>query len=332
MGEFELIKRYFLPLWQQQGCGSVLVGPGDDCAVQRVPPGYDLVFSIDTLVEGVHFPRDYPPEYLAWRSLAVAASDLAAMGADPACFTLALTLPEAGEPWLRDFARGLGKAAASFGLALAGGDTTRGPLTLSLQVHGLVEQGRAISRSGAQPGDLVVVSGTLGDAGAALEYLDGDLESYLEPTGNPDTAESSADQQFVLECYHHPVPRLALGAALREVATAAIDISDGLQADLGHILAASAVGARVDSARVPLSPALVRLKGSAAVQFALQSGDDYELCVTLPEAGWAQLPSAITQQLTVIGVIEPEPGLRIDGTEVMSDSESSGFDHFRRSV
>ncbi|WP_100641370.1 thiamine-phosphate kinase [Marinobacter salexigens] len=316
MGEFELIRQYFLPLVRPHGSHSVVVGPGDDCAVQNIPFGSDLVFSIDTLVEGVHFPVDYCPDYLGWRALAVAASDLAAMGAEPACFTLALTLPEADESWLRDFALGLGRAADSFGLTLAGGDTTRGPLTLSLQVHGLVEEGRAIRRSGARAGDLIVVSGTLGDAGAALDYLG---------SCNP-----AADEQHVLERYHHPEPRLKLGVALRHLATAAIDVSDGLLADLNHILEASSVGASIERARVPVSQPLARLKDSAAIEYALHSGDDYELCATIPETRWAKAPESLKQQLTVIGVIESAIGLRLDGAEVVSGSEATGFDHFRR--
>jgi thiamine-monophosphate kinase len=316
MNEFELIRQYFMPLARLYDSRSVVLGPGDDCAVQRVLPGSELVFSIDTLVEGVHFPLNYRPDYLGWRALAVAASDLAAMGADPACFTLALTLPEADEAWLRDFACGLGKAAESFGLVLAGGDTTRGPLVLSLQVHGLAPIGAAIRRSGAKPGDLVVVSGTLGDAGAALGYLDS-----LSP---------SKDEAYVLERYHHPEPRLTLGAALRSLASAAIDVSDGLLADLGHILEASSVGASIESARVPVSPALTRLKGPEAQEYALRTGDDYELCATIPEARWADAPSLLKQQLTVIGVIEQTPGLRLDGTAVLSESDAAGFDHFRR--
>lgn len=326
MGEFELIRQYFMPLARVHGPHSVVLGPGDDCAVQRVPPGFDLVFSIDTLVEGVHFPRNYRPDYLAWRTLAVAASDLAAMGADPSCFTLALTLPEASESWLREFAGGLGEAAKSFGLTLAGGDTTRGPLTLSVQVHGLVEQGSAICRSGARPGDLVVVSGSLGDAGAALDYLlaNGSLGAggYIEPQ------DPLKDEQHVLDRYHHPRPRLKLGQALRHVASAAIDISDGLLADLNHILEASSAGASIERASIPVSPALTRLKGSEAADYALQSGDDYELCATIAEATWASAPPLLKQEFTVIGVIDSAPGLRLDGTAVMSGSGASGFDHF----
>ena len=315
MGEFELIRRYFLPLAGRRESGSLILGPGDDCAIQRIPAGRDLVFSVDALVEGVHFPRNYRPDYLGWRALAAAASDLAAMGADPECFTLALTLPAVDEQWLEDFSMGLRKASEAFGLELAGGDTTSGPLTLSLQVHGTVEQGAGIRRSGARPGDLIAVSGTLGDAGAALDYLS-------EPA-------PSADMLAVLERYHHPWPRLDLACAIRQYANAAVDISDGLLADLGHILSASGVGARIESARMPLSPALVRLKGEKALDCALRSGDDYELCLCFSRENWERAPESLKRQLTVIGFVEAEPGLYLDGVDCGLEAVPAGFDHFR---
>ena len=315
MGEFELIRRYFLPRAGWQESGSLILGPGDDCAIQRIPAGRDLVFSVDALVEGVHFPRNYRPEYLGWRALAVAASDLAAMGADPECFTLALTLPAADEQWLEDFSKGLRSASEAFGLVLAGGDTTSGPLTLSLQVHGTVEQGAGVRRSGARPGDLIAVSGTLGDAGAALDYLS-------EPA-------PSADMLAVLERYHHPWPRLDLAVAIRQYASAAIDISDGLLADLGHILAASRVGARIESARLPLSPALSRLKGDKAADYALRSGDDYELCLCFSPENWELASESLKSQLTVVGFVEAEPGLYLDGVDCSTEAVPAGFDHFR---
>lgn len=318
MGEFELIRRFFLPLSADPDCGQVLLGIGDDCAVQRVPAGQDLVFSVDTMVEGVHFPQSYRPDLLGWRALAAAASDLAAMGAAPVCFTLALTLPEANEPWLEAFARGLASASAAFGLPLAGGDTTRGPLTLTLQVHGTVPSGCAIRRSGARVGDLVCVSGSLGDAGAALAYLD---ESA--PT---------EDMLAVLDRYHHPEPRLAAGQALRGIATAAIDISDGLLADLGHLLAASGTGARVEVSKLPLSAPLRRLKGPDAMHCALYSGDDYELCVTVVPELWSRAPESLKALFTVIGVVEQEPGVRLSGVVQADVQAGAGFDHFRRSV
>lgn len=315
MGEFELIRRYFLPLTRQGDSGTLILGPGDDCAIQRIPASRDLVFSVDTLVEGVHFPHNYCPEHLAWRALAVAASDLAAMGAEPECFTLALTLPKVDEPWLDGFARGLKTASEAFGLDLAGGDTTSGPLTLSLQVHGTVEAGTSLRRSGARPGDIIAVSGTLGDAGAALDYL-----------SNPDP---SVDMVSVLEKYHRPRPRLDLGKAVRGLASAAIDISDGLLADLGHILDASGVGARIEGVRLPLSAAITRLKGNRALDYALRSGDDYELCLCFSPENWALAPDSVKNQLSVIGSVEAEPGLYLDGTDCAAANQSSGFDHFR---
>jgi thiamine-monophosphate kinase len=316
MGEFELIRQFFQPLAAAGGSSQLLLGPGDDCAIQRVPPGRDLVFSVDTLVEGVHFPERYSPFNLGWRSLAVAASDLAAMGAAPVCFTLALTLPEANEDWLSDFAEGLAKASATFGIALAGGDTTRGPLTLSLQVHGTVNEGEALRRNGAAPGDLICVSGTLGDAGAALAFLD---------------APSPSDTEWaVLEQYHFPQPRLTLGQQLVGYASAAIDVSDGLLADLQHILDASNVGAHVQVNKVPTSAALRNLEGNKAVNLALTAGDDYQLCVTIAPEQWARLPGAVQAELTVIGQIEASPGMRLDGGQ--ENVQTQGFDHFGRTV
>ncbi len=318
MGEFELIRRYFAPLAQAARRGAdgsgLLLGPGDDCAIQRVPAGHDLVFSVDTLVEGVHFPFDYSPRYLGWRALAVAVSDLAAMGAQPVCFTLALTVPQANAYWLQEFAAGLAQGSTEFGIVLAGGDTTRGPLALSLQVHGTLPQGQALRRSGAGVGDLVCVSGQLGDAGAALDFLQ---------QTTPD-----ADAASVLQRYHHPRPQLELGQALLTVASAAIDISDGLHADLLHVLQASGVGATIDLAAVPVSEPLRRLKGEQAASFAIQSGDDYELCVTVPESRWAKANEWLKQQLTIIGQVEAEPGLRLKQGAGMVCSQRSGFDHF----
>ena len=312
MGEFELIRQFFQPLADHARTDQLLLGPGDDCAIQRVPPGHDLVFSVDTLVEGVHFPERYSPFYLGWRALAVATSDLAAMGAQPVCFTLALTLPKAEEAWLSGFADGLAKASADFGIALAGGDTTRGPLAVSIQVHGTVAEGGGLRRTGARPGDLVCVSGTLGDAGAALAFLN--------------LAEPSAIQQAVLSQYHFPYPRLTLGQQLTGYASAAIDVSDGLLADLQHILQASCVGALIDADKVPMSPALTELKGEEAIGLALTAGDDYQLCVTLPPGQYARLPANVQAELAVIGQIETKSGLRLAGER--GHWQKPGFDHF----
>jgi|SRR5690554_2294541 len=316
MGEFELIRRFFQPLANKAMTDQLVLGPGDDCAIQRIPEGRDLVFSVDTLVEGVHFPAHYSPFCLGWRALAVATSDLAAMGATPVCFTLALTLPSANQEWLAEFARGLSKASDTFGLALAGGDTTRGPLTLSIQVHGTVERGDAIRRCGARPGDLVCVSGPLGAAGAALDFLDADAPGL--------------DEQAVLARYHFPEPRLVLGQQLAGKASAAIDISDGLLADLQHILDQSGVGGELDASKIPMLPELNRLKGAAALNLALTAGDDYELCVTIAPDQYAALAPEVQGGLIVIGRIQQEPALRVIGVDMAG--LAAGFDHFGRSV
>ncbi|WP_379944977.1 thiamine-phosphate kinase [Marinobacter sp. LM1] len=313
MGEFELIRRYFQPLADGSGQDQLLLGPGDDCAIQRVSPGLDLVFSVDTLVEGVHFPSDYSPDYLGWRALAVAVSDLAAMGASPVCFTLALTLPDANQGWLKPFSEGLARASKAFGIALAGGDTTRGPLTISIQVHGTVESGRALYRSGAKPGDLICVSGTLGAAGAALDYL-------AAPAPSP-------AQLALLSRYHFPQPRLSLGQQLAGCASSAIDISDGLLADLGHILDASGAGARIDTGRIPMMAELVALKGENARDLALGAGDDYELCITIPPETFGTLDASVACELTVIGEITSEPGLQLSGPV---SGVIQGYEHFGR--
>jgi thiamine-monophosphate kinase len=311
MGEFELIRRYFLPLSRAGKHPAVLLGPGDDCAIQRVGEGQDLVFSVDTLVQGVHFPAEYSPEKLGWRCLAVAASDLAAMGADPVCFTLAMTLPDADADWLHRFSAGLSEASRQFDLDLAGGDITKGPLTLTLQVHGTVASGSAIRRSGAKPGEVICVSGTLGDAGAALELLDVALPTH--------------QQAQILKHYHAPQPMLALGRSLRGVASAAVDISDGLIADLDHLLEASGVGGRIDPDRLPLSDALIALRPDA-IDLALYAGDDYQLCITLPENSLEALPSSVRDQLTVIGQVEDPKGLRFQGDS--RPLRKQGYDHF----
>ncbi|WP_372972634.1 thiamine-phosphate kinase [Marinobacter sp.] len=313
MGEFELIRRLFRPLAEATRQDGLLLGPGDDCAIQRVPPGQDLVFSVDTLVEGIHFPLRYDPELLGWRALAVAVSDLAAMGADPVCYTLALTLPEADEARVGALVSGLQEASLSFGIALAGGDITRGPLTLTLQVHGTVPQGQGILRSGARPGDLVAVTGPLGGAAAALDWLDA---PYPPESAKP-----------LLDCYHHPIPQVDLGRQLRGVVSAAIDISDGLAADLGHILAASGVGARLEAAAIPRQHGVAE----ATLEQALYGGDDYQLCVTLPAGELARLPWDVASKLHVIGEICRAEGLYLQHADGPRESlvPGTGYDHFK---
>lgn len=300
MSEFALIRTHFARLGVERG--DVVLGVGDDCALLRVPPDQELAVSIDTLVAGVHFLADVDPEALGHKCLAVGLSDLAAMGAEPAWATLALTLPAEDPAWLGAFAAGFDALARAHGVALVGGDTTRGPLSITVQVHGLVPAGRAIRRSGARPGDLVCVSGTLGDAGLALRGL---------LAGEPVAA-------FLRARLERPTPRLALGLALRGRATAMIDISDGLLADLGHILEESgarsgalgpqSLGAEIRLADLPLSPPLRAHLDGTPYDWALPlaSGDDYELCFTLPPdqlASLAALSRRLDCPLTPIGHI-----------------------------
>ncbi|PAV24586.1 thiamine-phosphate kinase [Tamilnaduibacter salinus] len=313
MDEFELIRRFVDPVARATRNEAVRLGPGDDGAIQSVPAGYELVFSIDTMVAGVHFPNAYPGHCLATRALGAAVSDLAAMGADPVCFTLSLTLPHSDEAFLSSFFQSLSDRAQALGVALAGGDVTAGPLSVSVQAHGQVPAGAAITRGGAKPDQLVVVSGTLGDAAGALDMLDRDRPNEY--------------QGALLARYHRPEPRLALGQRLRSMATAAVDVSDGLLADLGHLLVASGCGATIDASAVPCSDALLRCAGQGAGVLALTGGDDYELCFTLPEVQWSDELSE-TVPLTVIGRTHPAPGLDVVNRPPGLNRAMTGYDHF----
>ena len=320
MNEFDLIARYFNQpaLTGQPGCeGGVVVGIGDDCAVVSVPDGLQLVQSIDTLVEGVHFPAGIDPALLGWRALAVSVSDLAAMGAKPHSFFLALTLPKADTVWLEGFCQGIADLAKRCGIPLIGGDTTRGPLTVSLHVQGIVSVDSALKRNGARPGDTVYVSGTLGDAGGALPLV-------LQGAGISDG--KNVSESVLLERYYRPQPRLALGQWLAEQgATAAIDISDGLLGDIGHILRASGCGAALNSDALPLSEALCAVyPEKQACSLALTAGDDYELCFTAPAATIAEHQAPVP--IVAIGTIVEQPGIRLDGQLI--DPAEGGFRHF----
>ncbi len=302
--EFDLIYRHFASL----GTGpAVALSVGDDCAILRLAPTERLATSVDTVVEGIHFPEDMFPEDLAFRAVSVAASDLAAMGARPIGMTVALTLPEADDFWLHSFSQGLAQAVTAYDLPLVGGDTTRGPLTITVQVLGALPDDQALLREGARSGDAVYVSGTLGDAAGALAFLNGDWQPA------PDAAE------YLLERYHRPRARIALGLELLGQATAAIDISDGLLADAGHIAAASGVGIRLDPEALPISEALSSHGDREKIlKWALSGGDDYELCFTLPaESG---VPAGCTRVGTVVDGDGVETGLNIDF--------AAGYQHF----
>ncbi|GAB3377047.1 thiamine-phosphate kinase [Spongiibacter taiwanensis] len=321
LSEFELIERFFRrgvnASRPASAPSTVSLGIGDDCAILTPPPGEQLLISVDTLVEGVHFPKAFHPADLARRALAVCVSDLAACGAQPAAYTLALTLPEVSEAWLAPFAEALHQAGADFGMALIGGDTTKGPLTLSFQVMGFAPAGAALLRSGAEVGDNIYVSGYLGEARAALNWLD-------QPQLN-------GHQAQLMQRYLAPQPRLALGLALRGVASAAVDISDGLAADLGHILAASQVGATLHSERLPVSPALRGEAGEQALEYALGGGDDYELCFTAPPPHHEQvlaISQTIGLPIHLVGHIEADSGLRCLNDNGQLRSLPGGYQHF----
>lgn len=321
LSEFGIIEQYFT---RAGGRADVRVGVGDDAAIVRVPPGHELVIATDTIVDGVHFPEGLDAADIGYRALAVNLSDLAAMGAEPAWASLALTMPAVDEDWLAGFAAGFFELADRHGVQLIGGDTTRGPLSVTVTIQGFVEQGRAVLRSGARAGDLIVVSGTLGDAAAGLAELS---EESGRQTLNPATA-AALKSRFL-----RPTPRLALGRFLGNFAHSAIDVSDGFAADLGHILTSSGVGAIVQIADLPVSAELRQAVGDrSAVDIAVNGGDDYELCVTIPVEAWEQGRSWAEQnglRLTCVGRIEPTPGLRLiagDGSQVIH--HSSGYRHF----
>lgn len=307
----------------RQGAG-VITGIGDDCAVLQVPAGQQLVVSIDTLVEGTHFLPDTPPAEVANRLLGAAVSDLAAAAATPAWLTLALTLPEADPHWLEPFAAALAQRADELGISLVGGDTTRGAtLTLSAQVHGLVAEGQALLRSGAQVGDRILVSGTLGDSRGGLETL-------LQPLPVDDRV------QYLQQRFYRPEPRIELARRLRPHVHAGLDISDGLLADLNHLLEASGVGAEIERDRVPCSDALRQTYPQQAVDWALSGGEDFELCLSVAaEQAGACIAAAQTLGigLTEVGRMTAERGLRVlDAEGRVIEGLVQGYDHFKEST
>jgi thiamine-monophosphate kinase len=309
-GEFDLIARIAAALPCRRR--DVLAGPGDDGAILRPPRAGHLVQTVDTCIGGVHFPDELDAADIGWRSLAVNLSDLAAMGAEPGWALLSLSMPRADDDWIDAFARGFGELASKWDVDLVGGDMTRGPLSVTVALTGFVPRDEALRRSGAKPGDGIWVTGTLGaGAGGLAAWRRGDLE---------------AAGGFV-----RPEPRLEEGRALRGLASAAIDISDGLAADLGHVLEASGVGAVVQLEAIPLAASARRDGADAGLRMALHGGDDYQLCFTVPKkkekavakaaAGWAAKPSRI-------GQIRKEPGLTLEllGREI--ELEGGGWDHF----
>ena len=320
LGEFELIERFFAHRGPQRR--DVSLGIGDDAALVRVPAGTELVVTVDTIVAGVHFPAVASPADIGYRVMAVNLSDIAAMGAIPAWATLALTLPAAEESWLEGFCSTFFALCSAHDVMLIGGDTTSGPLSVTVQIMGHVPIGKALKRSGARVGDLIVVSGHVGDAAAGLELL------------QQRAVTESRQRDELIARFLRPEPRIALGLAMRDVASAAIDISDGLAADLTHILESSGVGAHLDLDSLPLSEALTAsFDSQRALELGLGGGDDYELCLTVSPQR-ARLLSGVAASvgcpLTRVGIIETRPGLRCMRGGISVTPAQLGYQHFSR--
>jgi thiamine-monophosphate kinase len=311
--EFEIIRRYFKR--QQPQREDVIAGIGDDAALLQVPADSELVVCMDTLVAGVHFPESTTAAAIGHKALAVNLSDLAAMGATPAWATLSLTLPDDDPVWLESFSQGFFRLADRYNVQLVGGDTTRGPLSVTVQAHGFVPEGGALRRQGAQAGDCIYVTGTLGDAGLALRL--------------GDQADPVLQQRL-----DYPEPRITAGQLLRDVASAAIDISDGLLADLGHLLEADGLGASINIDDLPRSVALTAATREQAsfYELPLSAGDDYELCFTVAERDCHEMEAALSSQsigFTAIGVIERESGIHCrKANGDLYHAATDGYQHF----
>lgn len=313
--EFGLIERFFAGRGLINPCSTL--GIGDDCALLRVPDDRELAVTTDTMVENVHFFPGADPGWLGHKLLAVNLSDLAGMGAQPVAATLALTLPAVDTAWLEPFSSGFMQLARKFSLDLIGGDTTSGPLVLTVQAMGLVPAGAVLRRATARTGDLIYVTGELGDAGLGLKVCQGF---------------ASDDPADALRRLHRPEPRIAAGLALRNIASACIDISDGLASDLGHILRTSGVGASIDWDRLPFSPAVTDyIARTGDWQMPLTAGDDYELCFTIPPEQEAMLAARLQDlhcSCRQIGSIEASPGLRLRKAGREVPLKGRGYEHF----
>ncbi len=322
LGEFELIQRFFMRRHAARGARSgVILGIGDDAAVLALPPETELVAAVDTIVAGRHFPEGTDARSIGHRALAVNLSDIAAMGATPAWATLALTMPGVDTAWMERFSAGFLDLADASGVALVGGDTTRGPLTVSVQILGHVPRGTALRRSGARAGDLLAVTGTLGDAGAGLHFVT-----------TPPTAETRLAALELIRRFDYPTPRVRLGLAARGIATAAVELSDGLIGDLPKLAQASGLAAQVAVDRLPLSEAMrAAVPATLARDWALAAGDDYELLLAVPAPRYAELAAEADQlnlTLTTIGELGAGDGVTwsLNGREFVPGVR--GWDHF----
>ncbi|MCT7940838.1 thiamine-phosphate kinase [Shewanella holmiensis] len=318
MKEFQLIEQFFKNKGQKRR--DVMLGIGDDCALVQPAEGKVIAISCDTLVEGVHFFADMPAHALGYKSLAVNLSDLAAMGAEPAWMTLALSLPDVNQQWLADFSSGLFEAAEYYGVALVGGDTTRGPRCINVTINGQVPKGKALKRSGAKIGDWVFVTGSLGDSALGLDMLRN--KQVIKPE----------HKEYLLNRHYYPTPRVLAGQALRGLASSAIDLSDGLVSDLSHILKASNVGAVIDANAIPLSSSLTESVGAEqALAYALTGGEDYELLFTVPEAQRGAIDTALLHagvKFVKIGQICSGNKIKFTLDGQPFTPEFKGFEHF----
>ncbi|WP_025821142.1 thiamine-phosphate kinase [Shewanella marina] len=318
MKEFQLIEHYFKS--HRQPRKDVLIGIGDDCALVYPSPEQAIAISCDTLVEGTHFFPNIPAAALGYKSLAVSLSDLASMGAQPAWFTLALTMPKVDSDWLEAYSNGLFEAADYYGIALVGGDTTRGPLAITITVQGLMPKDKALTRSGAKVGDWLYVTGTLGDSALGLDLLRGKQQA------------ATSDYDYLVNRHYKPTPRVLAGHCLRGLASSCIDLSDGLVSDIKHILKASTVGAVVDVDAVPLSPQLSGcVDQHQALSYALSGGEDYELMFTVAEANRGPLEKSLIENgvhFTKIGQISAGNELQLQQQGKAYNVSHLTFEHF----
>ncbi len=315
LNEFSLIEKYFADTGRTQFRSKL--GQGDDAAILEVPPGMQAVMSMDTLNSGVHFPADTRAADIAYKALAVSLSDLAAMAATPAWFMLSLSLPEVDEIWLNEFSSSLKQLAETYQIELIGGDTCRGPLSITIQITGLVSQDRYVTRSDAGPGDKILVSGMLGNAALGLAYLKAEVNLPRSISG------------LCVSALNRPQPRLELIDFISRYASAAIDLSDGLVGDLAHVLRRSDVGAVINQAELPVSE---WIKQNDAYRYALSGGDDYEICLTLPRKYWPRVMQWNQQnpdcRLTEIGEISESGYTLIRGKQTIDLNDRQGYRHF----
>ncbi|VAW56187.1 Thiamine-monophosphate kinase [hydrothermal vent metagenome] len=321
MSEFDLINQFFKDSTLKRD--DILLGIGDDCAILSPPPGKSLAVSTDTLISGVHFPKSTRAEDIGYKSLAVNLSDLAAMGAEPAWVSLAISLPDTDEVWLKDFMRGFNELSQKYNVALIGGDTTQGPLSITINITGFISEKLALKRSNANVGDAIFVTGTIGDAFIGLKAaLDNNLKTGL----------SSRQLNYCLQRLNRPQPQIKAGQLLRAFNSAAIDISDGLYVDLKHICKASGVGACLALENVPLSTELLAFyNGKPDWQTIINAGDDYELCFTCPQHQVTEMTQVMkTHQIeaTCIGKMVEKPGVECWNKTECLVVKSAGYNHF----